>query len=865
MYCRVDGTTGAWRCSLCGGDNGSFHPNINGRDVSDELQVYPELSNPQVDFMESTYYASASNSANSAGDHIRIFVFDTTVCEAQGLKDFLSEMLECLSPSTRISIIAYGRNISLLRLCGGEPGCAVCVDVLPGARDCSALSHLYQQGEYTTTARNAVQCLSDIVGALQCLSDDTTGSKTCTATTASTLLKVVCSVAGEAAPGVHALLVAGRNIPVGVLQSEEDRLQSYARVGRDACIRGHCWVDALVVSMHGVDIDAVDALAGGSGGTVVGSGYSLNEKHLILSAKRCLSLPRSCFPMPFPTLSTEAASDASEGALVTVEVRTSPGITVDQITGPVFGVREDALDGRRSLLKDLIDDALSSGSSMHSSLRRLVDREHVRRTVEAIECSKPASGVVGTAGMDTDALHRELTARCVESDYISQCELMRLDPDTALSFVLEPGEALRGTEQAIVQIVVRYADRDSKVTKVMTSRLKCSEDVSVFLGSLDVDVWGPVVMRDIVGDLHASSDAAAQRAWGKQQQQEDPLAKLIQTTESVSVTAELDRLVKDLVDVLWMGQRNLTNADGWKAPPDCNWKVSEMCRALFHLREGPLLYGPSANPQESYLARSWFLSFTPQQFSQLVQPIVQVFDPSTCPPAILCPPSSDASQLQDTQPEGDSDLEEWVIMALDDVPADSLQLLPNLIAVIDLGDKMVVRVGRDIDSKYGSLISITERVVRRRIENRFPAPVYHRVREGSPQDRMVFARMNPSHRDGVDISLKRIPSLTSLEPGVLEDLSASMPYTDQKSYFQYISSLAPKFAVAVELDPSGGGDRSVLHGAPSSVQPMDRGGGTSSAPPHRPPVDVDSVINTTYTSPAAPPTQMPPPRSQTQY
>ena len=87
---------------------------------------------------------------------------------------------------------------------------------------------------------------------------------------------------------------------------------------------------------------------------------------------------------------------------------------------------------------------------------------------------------------------------------------------------------------------------------------------------------------------------------------------------------------------------------------------------------------------------------------------------------------------------------------------------------------------------------------------------------------MLFARLNPSHRDTVEMIKKRLPASCSISAPKLEELASAMPYTDQKTFFQYLSTLAPKFSVAIELGYDKGVDV-VYADAPHSAAPMDRG------------------------------------------
>lgn len=89
----------------------------------------------------------------------------------------------------------------------------------------------------------------------------------------------------------------------------------------------------------------------------------------------------------------------------------------------------------------------------------------------------------------------------------------------------------------------------------------------------------------------------------------------------------------------------------------------------------------------------------------LVQACVETFDPNACPLNILYPSPISESDGNSTPADHHSeDLTEWIIMALDEVDPDSTSLLPHQIALIDIGDKFLVWIGRDVDmQKYGTL------------------------------------------------------------------------------------------------------------------------------------------------------------------
>jgi hypothetical protein len=100
----------------------------------------------------------------------------------------------------------------------------------------------------------------------------------------------------------------------------------------------------------------------------------------------------------------------------------------------------------------------------------------------------------------------------------------------------------------------------------------------------------------------------------------------------------------------------------------------------------------------------------------MVQACVETFSPSTCPLNLLYP--SPVSQKGEGAGEEEDkeeavavavvtpsvDLCEWIIMSLEEADPDSTSLLPHQIALIDLGDKLIVRIGREVDTqKYGTL------------------------------------------------------------------------------------------------------------------------------------------------------------------
>jgi hypothetical protein len=269
----------------------------------------------------------------------------------------------------------------------------------------------------------------------------------------------------------------------------------------------------------------------------------------------------------------------------------------------------------------------------------------------------------------------------------------------------------------------------------------------------------------------------------------------------------------------------------------------------------------------------------------LVQACVETFEPSACPLNILYPSPATAPSYPDSAiPPGlvsEDSLTEWIIMSLEEVDPDSTSLLPHLIAVIDLGDRLIVRIGRSVDiQKYGTppppstllsplpLLSLSEKlvdcamqIISRRSEKRYPVPSCHLIREGTPQERMIFSRLNPSHCDSKEIIENRSAYWGHLGQGhggqgpqqgqggqgqqQFLELLSHYPYTDQRSYIQYLSQLVPKFAHRVEVleyhkqqaQPLLSESKGVL-----SVKPMERGMGLVTPTQHTSRGDGATVI-----------------------
>lgn len=79
---------------------------------------------------------------------------------------------------------------------------------------------------------------------------------------------------------------------------------------------------------------------------------------------------------------------------------------------------------------------------------------------------------------------------------------------------------------------------------------------------------------------------------------------------------------------------------------------------------------------------------------------------------------------------------------------------------------------------------------------RVPVPAVHILRfSGTPQDRMAFARLSPSHTETKENLLSMFPHLVFLSDTDLDDAIAYSPPTDQISFFRYIRETVPKYLI----------------------------------------------------------------------
>ena len=547
-YCVINEETNDWSCSLCQQVNPSFTTEY----TRENLDAYVELQQQEVEFIERDL--SSLYSSSGVTEHIHMFAIDTCVSSTEDMEKFLRCCFECVHENSRVCVVGFGKCINILRLCGGgESDTAIIADVLPGNRDCShTLRHFFQQGEYLTPACKALLIVKDIARALKCIGVGIVENKTVTTTTCSSLLQVARGLGDVHGPGLKMLLITSRTIPLGnlpphmskkngvdaLLRGGDDqhdnplsRIEGFSALGHDACITGRCWIDAIVVGLHAVQLDLFDALVSSSGGSVI-SGYSLQEEVIVAFAEHVLKLPTSCFP-PHSASRKDRRPESqrlnSEGTIF-CEVRTSSGVMPERIFGQ--GVMQQQDDSTSNWLNGIANNFYES-----DSLSCKVDRFHVANMVEITAPTYQPNPTSSTA----DAIYKQLCRSSNGSEHVCACAFHRADPDFALSFVLHPNEKFMKQERTILQLILRFRSVSNDAngthcichhTRIMTYELPHTDDKYEYLSVLDVDIWSSVVARAIAGDLHAATDGLGLPK-ASHEEKKDPIAAFLTTDDGI--------------------------------------------------------------------------------------------------------------------------------------------------------------------------------------------------------------------------------------------------------------------------------------------------------------------------------------------
>lgn len=656
-----------------------------------------------------------------------------------------------------------------------------------------------------------------------------------------------------------------------------------------------CWVDVFLTGTDSlVNVEALDALVGATGGTVVRA-----ETTIDTSWRRSLLYTLSKLPSDF----------TEKGNPVTVEMRSCGILDIDHVVGPVMEEKEYYRVTGRSLRDSFVDEvhliatveaakrntAFSSRESLSlSSISSdvAVDTQSRWDTkssyFEALGVSTLISRLKNSVSVQSEEQGANVSFDCniLRKDRMEilnslrkasipsaiTYSLGRADSKTTITsqFRFNKDRKLKRTASdgsvgyCILQFIARIrgcsmsrrfqrdrtqqkTSKSSKVTRVWTICLPLTYEIPFFLRSLNEETWCVSVGRSIAADFHMSSLASVNS---------DQLSVLRE-----EVSELVDNLVGEIVKYWLSGSLNFDQS--------CTEKIVNVCRILYYFREGPCIGGQLMDLQESYLTRSYFLTCSSSHALRIMFPMLFIFIPGP-------------KQIMDS------------LVSVKACPG-AMLCFPKSAFILDAGDSIYVWLGDSIDSNFSksnvvSILSIAEALV----DDRFPAAALKVVRSTgdalklSFDERFIFARLSPTQQDLREVQLYPIASLCSeieaaqeaehdvtkcIISGFLESISTEVldtmqeraPPTDQQSFMLYASSRAPKlyeylknqgkigiirYPQLVNLCPTvvdtGFGSLT----APRSIPPIDRNGGagastTSSGANHQ--VDFASAKSTAST------------------
>jgi Gelsolin repeat len=124
----------------------------------------------------------------------------------------------------------------------------------------------------------------------------------------------------------------------------------------------------------------------------------------------------------------------------------------------------------------------------------------------------------------------------------------------------------------------------------------------------------------------------------------------------------------------------------------------------------------------------------------------------------------------------DSESSTALQLQFEQVPPETLRLLPDSVLLLDTYDNVYVWIGRAVPAATAAAVRVASlQQVQRMTAERFPAPRVLCVADGSSFARFVTCRLGPSHRD---------PPVGS-ESSAVRQLRKLLPYTDDLSYREY--------------------------------------------------------------------------------
>jgi hypothetical protein len=130
---------------------------------------------------------------------------------------------------------------------------------------------------------------------------------------------------------------------------------------------------------------------------------------------------------------------------------------------------------------------------------------------------------------------------------------------------------------------------------------------------------------------------------------------------------------------------------------------------------------------------------------------------------------------------------------------DTMSLVPNSVAIVDMGDTIIVRRGQMlVDTEAGdSLLSEAVNLATALSTQRFPAAKLIVLKQpGLSAERLLMSRLSPSHTDSLDtfaVFNKALSAARLSREQVTEMAENCMP-TDQPSFSKFLSDLVPDLA-----------------------------------------------------------------------
>jgi hypothetical protein len=346
-------------------------------------------------------------------------------------------------------------------------------------------------------------------------------------------------------------------------------LAQYLDIGRMASVRG-CWIDGLHFGPEARLFDLLDSLCGASGGMFFHA-PDFTDTYMQPATCTLTKMIKKSIHRKKSSSGVDATYGIHEnthfpcrGTLASVEVRSSPNISVERIVGPVFDLSEARSSVKRFRKSYDISSAgagagagaaggddkakrgwgdCSSWAADHSRFD-MVDPSHLESTLQAIDIATRAgysdrnddfdsNGNTRASGLSIstqkDALYEHLSE--YNEDATVACALARCDGETEVTLAIKhrpvlptsmnldgvidfllPSQAdeddgddiLKHEPFGYIQIVIRHISPsgDIKITRVKNARIALTADVDEFLWGLNEHVYGVCLSRGLVADYH---------------------------------------------------------------------------------------------------------------------------------------------------------------------------------------------------------------------------------------------------------------------------------------------------------------------------------------------------------------------------